>query len=125
MNNNVFTIENGSIYENKTGKIIETMSAVIDKNVSLLKYGDAKNGLYDYYIKMIKDYRKGGLEDIANDLVYIEFNKYEEILTIEEICTFANYMVMCSCNGQNIYKMLQMELNDLKDKINSLSKYGY
>lgn len=125
MDNKIFRVEYGSIYRNQTGSIIETMAVIIDKSVGLLKYGDAQTGLYDYYNEMVGKYKKCGLEDIANDLIYVQFDRYEGILTIEEICTFANYMVMCSCNGPTIYKMLQMDSNELKEKLKSLSEYGY
>ena len=108
MDNNIFTVKDGSIYKNSTGCTIDTMSFIIDKNTSVLKYGDANSGLSDYYLEMIKKYKQIGLEDMANDLYYMEFNRHEGILTIEEICTFSNYITMCSCNGQDILKMLEM-----------------
>lgn len=125
MDNKVFRVENGSIYRNETGSIIETMAVIIDKNASLLKYGDVQTGLYEYYNDMVEKYKKCGLDDIASDLIYVQFDRYEGTLTIEEICTFANYMVMCSCNGPTIYKMLHMDTDALKERLKSLSEYGY
>lgn len=125
MDNKIFRVEYGSIYRNETGSIIETMAVIIDKSVGLLKYGDAQRGLYDYYNEMVEKYKKCGLEDIANDLIYVQFDRYEGVLTIEEICTFANYMVMCSCNGETIYNMLQMTPEKLKEKLKVLEGYGY
>ena len=125
MSNKIFEVKYGSIYQNSTGCIIETMAFIIDKNTSVFKYGDANTGLSDYYFEMITKYKKIGLDDMANDLVYIEFDRYEGVLTIEEICIFANYIVMCSCNGQDIIKMLSMEVLELKERLKLLSEFGY
>lgn len=125
MSDKIFSVKYGSIYKNSTDCIIETMAFIIDINSSVLKYGDANSGLSDYYLEIIKKYKKIEFEDIANDLIYIEFGRYEGVLTIEEICTFANYIVMCSCNGQDILKMLGMETPELKEKLKLLSEFGY
>ena len=125
MSDKIFSVQYGSIYKNSTGCIIETMAFIIDINSSVLKYGDANSGLSDYHLEMVNKYKKIGLEDMANDLIYIEFDRYEGVLTIEEICTFANYIVMCSCNGQDILKMLNTETPELKEKLKLLSEFGY
>lgn len=124
-NRQIFSVKHGSIYKNSTGCIIDKIAFIIDKNASVLKYGDANSGLSDYYLKMIKKYKQLGLEDMANDLFYIEFDRYEGVLTIEEICIFSNYITMCSCNGQDIFKMLEMEEEALKEKLQLLSEFGY
>ena len=113
MSDKIFSVKYGSIYKNSTDCIIETMAFIIDINSSVLKYGDANSGLSDYYLEIIKKYKK------------IEFDRYKGVLTIEEICTFANYIVMCSCNGQDILKMLDMETPELKEKLKLLSEFGY
>lgn len=123
-NNKMFKVHCGSIYNSNSGCIIECMSVIIDKNASLLKYGNSE-GVFDYYNHITSKYREIGLEDMANDLIYVEFDKYSGILTIEEICTFANYMVMCSANGQKLFNMLQMERSQLKAEIKKLSEMGY
>lgn len=125
MSYKIFEVQYGSIYKKDSGCIIESMAVILDKNASVLKYGSADNGLYDYYTEMVAKYRKIGLEDMANDLIYIEFDKYNDILTKEEICTFVNYMVLCSCNGQKIYQMLQMSPSQLKEEIKKLAGFGY
>lgn len=122
---NIFRVEYGSIYKNDTGCIIENMAFIISRDSSVLKYGDKNRGLYDYYLATIKKYKSCGLEDIANNLFYIEFDRYDGILTVEEICIFANYIVMCSCNGEIIYNMLKMDEVELKNKIKTLAEYGY
>lgn len=122
---NIFRVEYGSIYKNDTGRIIENMAFVISRDSSVLKYGDKNTGLYDYYLDISSKYKECGLEDMANNLFYIEFDRYDGVLTVEEICTFANYIVMCSCNGETIYNMLKMNEAELKSKIKTLAGYGY
>jgi len=70
-------------------------------------------------------YRKGSLEDIADDILYIEFDRYDGVLSIEEICTFMNYILMVSANGEKIMKMLEMEANELKKELARLSEIGF
>ena len=45
---------------------------------------------------------------------------------MEEICTFSNYLVMCSANKDIINNMLfEMAIEELKDKLKELSEIGY
>lgn len=125
MRDNIFEVKYGSIYKRETGCIIETMAFIINKDSSVLKYGDAQNGLYEYYIDIVKKYKECGLHDMADNLFYVQFDRYDGVLTIEEICVFANYIVMCSCNGRTIYNMLQMNPDELKEKLKVLEGYGY
>lgn len=122
---NIFRVEYGSIYKNDADCIIENMAFIISRDSSVLKYGDKNTGLYDYYLDISSKYKECGLEDMANNLFYIEFDRYDGVLTVEEICTFANYIVMCSCNGETIYNMLKMNEAELKSKIKTLAGYGY
>ena len=120
----VLEVKYGTIYTSG-GIGIDHIGVIIDKNSGLLKYGDTTKNLKDYFIEMVSKYRKVGLSDIADDLVYIEFDRYDGILSIEEICTFVNYMVMCSANGERIMKMLNMDEENLKIEIKKLAEIGY
>lgn len=121
---NILKVEYGSIYK-KDGTIIEELAFIIDKEAGLIKYGE-KERLYIYYQDMMKKYRSiPGLEEFADNHVYIEFDKYNSILTTEEICTFGNYVITCSVNGEKIVKMLNMSMPQLKEEILKLQKLGF
>lgn len=121
----ILEVKCGSIYTN-SGLCIEHIGVVFDKEAGiLLKYGDSTNELNDYFIKMVNDFRKQGFGDIADNLILIEFDRYDGILSVDEICTFVNYMVMCSANGEKVLKMLSMKEEDLKKELKKLSEFGY
>ena len=122
---NTFKAYRGSIYKNNTGCIIEKIAFVVSRDSSVIKYGNAGSSLYEYYLNTVATYKSCGLEDMADNMFYVEFDKYESVLTVEEICTFANYIVMCACNGEDVYNMLKMNETELKDKIKTLAEYGY
>lgn len=111
----VFKVKYGGIYNNN-GIMIDNMGVIVDKNAGLIKYGDVRKGMKECYINMVEKYLKCGFEDVANDLVYIEFDRYDGILSIEEICTLCNYMVMCSGTGSRLYKLLSMDEDDIKKR---------
>jgi hypothetical protein len=98
---------------------IDNMAVIIDKD------GDSDEYMDKYYTDMISKYKKAGLEDICDNLVYIKFDRYDGVLTIEEICTFVNYMLMCSVNGNKIMNMLNMSANEIKSEIARLQEIGY
>ena len=120
----VFKVKYGSIYNNN-GIMINNMGVIVDKDAGLIKYGDVNKGIKECYTNMVDKYLKCGFEDMANDLVYIEFNRYDSILSIEEICTLCNYMVMCSGTGSRLYKLLSMDEDDIKKEIKKLRDLGY
>lgn len=120
---NIFKVYNGSLYKN--GCIIEDIGFIIDKEGGLIKFGDNKDGeLSEYFFDMISTYKKIGLSDIADGLFLVSFDKYQGILSIEEICTFSNYVFMCSNNGDTILKMMS-DVVFFKNKIKELSEIGY
>lgn len=90
-----------------------------------MKWGEREN-LYKYYEDMMKKYRSiPGLEEFADNQIYIEFNKYNTILTKEEICTLGNYIITCSANGNKVIEMLNMDKTQMKAKISELQKLGF
>ena len=96
MSDKIFDVKYGSIYKNSTGCVMGTMAFIVDINTSALKYGDVSIGLDSYYFEMIDKYNKLGLYDIANDLIYIEFDRYEGVLTIESIFEENKYQTFSS-----------------------------
>ena len=120
----VLEVKYGSIYR-KDGSFIDNLAVVIDKEGGLMKWGERDN-IKDYYNNAMEKYRAiPGLEEFANNQVYLEFDRYEGILSIEEICTFANYMIMCSANGSRIINILTMEESDMKKEIQRLKELGF
>lgn len=74
---------------------------------------------------MILKYRQAGFENMCRDLILIQFDKDNGVLTTEDICTFVNYMSMCSANGSRIMKMLNMSKGEIKKEITKLKEVGY
>lgn len=120
----IFEVKYGSIYTN-SGTMIDNMTVIIDKDTGLLKYGEANRGMDKIFNDMVSKYNKAGLDDIANSLILVKFDRYDGILSIEEVCTFSNYMTMCSGNADIIMKMLFMDEKELKEKIKVLAEIGY
>lgn len=120
---NKLKVEYGTIYSYGIG--IDNMAVVIDADCGLLKFGDAERNMRSYYNESIEKYKKAGLEDICNNLIYIEFDRYAGVLTIEEICTFVNYMRLCSANGKKILEMFEMDKSELKVRLRELNEMGY
>ena len=122
--NKIFEVKYGTIYT-KNGVGIDNLAVILDKNSSVLKYGDVSKGMKSLYEDMVSKYKKVGLHDIAQDLIYLEFDRYNGVLSIDEICTFANYMMLVSANGKTIVNMLSMSANDLKKRLKELSELGF
>lgn len=120
---NKLTVKYGTIYCNGIG--IDNMAVIIDTDGGLLKFGDAERHMRTYYADMTEKYKKSGCGDMCDSLLYIEFDRYKGLLTIEEICTFVNYMRLCSANGERIVKMLNMNAPDIKSELKKLSEIGY
>lgn len=123
-NKNVLSVYNGSIYENES-TIIEELAFVLDKDCGLVKWGE-NDRLKKYYIETINKFKSiPGLEYFADNYVYLSFDKYSTILTQEEICTFGNYIIGCSVNGEKILSMLNMSESEMKNSIRELKELGF
>lgn len=120
----IFEVKYGTMY-NQNGIGIDNLAIIFDVNSGVLKYGDVSRGMKALYEDMINKYKKAGLDDMANDLMYLEFDRYDGVLSIEEICTFANYMILVSANSKTIMNMLNMSEEDLKIKIKALQELGF
>lgn len=120
----ILNVKYGTIYT-RSGMGIDNLAVILDKNSGLIKYGDSSRGMKEIFNDMVSKYKQLGLEDMANDLVLLEFDRYDGILSIDEICTFANYMIMVSANSQNIFKMLSMEEIELKKRLKEFSALGF
>ena len=75
---------------------------------------------------MINKYRSiPGLEEFTDNQIYIEFSKYNTILTKEEICTLENYIIEVSVNGRKIIEMLNINEVQMKERISKLQELGF
>ena len=121
---NVLKVKHDSIYK-EDSIIIEELAFILDKEAGLMKWGE-KESLDKYYQDMIEKYRSiPGLEEFTNNQIYIEFSKYNTVLTKEEICTLGNYIITVSANGRKVIEMLNMTEAQLKEEINRLHKLGF
>lgn len=123
---NPLRVEFGSIYT-ESGFMIDQMGVVIDKDGGLMKYGSlvGERNIRDYYKDTVNRYKACGYSDIADNLVLVEFDRYEGVLSMDEVCTFCNYMIQCSANGSKIMKMLHMSEEEIHEKLSELSSFGY
>ena len=116
-------VEYGSLYTS-SGSILEKPAIIYDIDDGLMKYGEAEK-LQRHYDDTIKRYSDNGYYDMVDCLKYAEFDRYDGILDIEEICTLLNYMILCSANGERIHNILNMDEDSLKKEIEKLSSVGY
>lgn len=103
---------------------IENIGAIIDVEGGLIKYGDTVRWLENYYQELMGAVAMR--RDIINmeDIILVKLHESEE-LTVEEICTLVNYMILCSANGGRIMRILTSEDTKLHEEIGILSKLGY
>lgn len=121
---NVLEVKYGSLYKNNS-IIIEELAFILDKKAGLVKWGE-KEIVYKCYQDIIKKYNSiPGLEEFADNHIYIEFGKYNTILTKEEICTLGNYIITVSANSNKVIEMLNMTEAQLKEKISKLKEVGF
>lgn len=121
---NILEVKHGSIYK-EDSIIIEELAFILDKEAGLMKWGEKEN-LDKYYQDMIKKYRSiPGLEEFADNQIYIDFSKYNTILTKEEICTLGNYIITVSANGRKIIEILNMNEAQMKEMISKLQELGF
>lgn len=121
---NILEVKHGSIYK-EDSIIIEELAFILDKEAGLMKWGEKEN-LDKYYQDMIKKYRSiPGLEEFTDNQIYIDFSKYNTILTKEKICTLGNYIITVSANGRKIIDMLSMNETQMKERISKLQELGF
>ena len=118
-------VEYGSIYLKDSPVFIDNMCIIVDKDTgSIMKYGDAESSdIKQYYETMCKKYRDAGFSDIADALILIEFDRYNGILSIEEICTIVNYGM--NCHSERCLELFDLEADELHKRIAELQGFGY
>ena len=121
----------GSIYTT-SGRLemIDNIGLVINKKLGFVKYGSldviaGESNLRNYYNKTVKSLRGIGLDDEADNLVLIEFDRYDGVLNIEEICTLCNYIIMVLHDYSDIMNLMSLDENGLRSEISRLQSMGY
>lgn len=118
----------GSMYTT-SGKLqmIDDIGLILNKDAGFSKYGslNGERNIRDYYNNKVKEYRESGLSDIADNLVLIEFDRYDGVLSIEEICTLCNYIIGSCLDYETIMKVLTLGEAEIHTKIAELSNFGY
>lgn len=120
--NGVLKTEYGSIIT-KSGTMIDNLAMIIDLETGgVMKYGDQKDKyLEDYLLKLKKSQEMIGID--SEDIVLINFDRYDGALNIEQICSLANWFICCSGNATK--EVLNWPAEKMLSKIETLQRIGY
>ena len=121
------TWEGMVVSNNKNTEIYMNNPVVIlDKDTgTLIKMGDSlTSGIKNYYDKMISKYRDSGMISMCDSMVYLEFDRYNGILNIDDICTLINYMNN-SIGAEKMNKLLSLDEGSLKLEVQRLQDIGF
>lgn len=121
------TWEGMVVSNNKNTEIYMNNPVVIlDKDTgTLIKMGDSlTSGIKDYYDKMISKYRDLGMVSMCDSMVYLEFDRYNGVLNIDDICTLINYMNN-SIGAEKLNKLLSLDEGSLKLEVQRLQDIGF
>lgn len=118
-----FTVEDGMIvgkhvtfYANDLYMIIDVATGIV------LKIGDQTTGPLDsYYETLAKSYNAMGM---AEDLKLINFDRYNDVLDIDDICTVLNYFVN-SIGSEKMNFLLTRTIPQLKAAVLRLQEIGF
>lgn len=114
----------GTIFNGKTGIAIDNMAIIVDSDAGMMKYGEYET-IEKYYQTLVEKFSQAGHQEYVKGLILISFNRYEGILTIDEICTLINYILLSSANGEQITRLMSLDKDALKAEIAKLKNYGY
>lgn len=119
------TTECGMIVGKKMTYYANNPCIIIDKDSgTLLKMGDTTTNPLDNYLKTATDaYRKAGLDDMADAMILINFDRYST-LNIEEICTLMNFF-MNSIGPRKMAELLNSDETALKVELSRLAEMGW
>lgn len=116
-------VENGAIVNEDNSIMINEPAIVIDKDCgSVMKYGN-KDRVSEYYRTAVSKYTQMGFVDMAENLVFIDFDRYNSEISIDDICTIINYGM--NCHAESFTELFSLNAQTLKDRLEQLRKYGY
>lgn len=118
-----FTVEDGMIVGKRITFYANDLCMIIDVATgTVLKIGDQTTGPLDsYYETLAKSYDAMGM---AEDLKFINFDRYNGILDIDDICTVLNYFTN-SIGPEKMNSLLIMNTQQLKIEVSHLQELGF
>ena len=120
------TVKYGSIYPQKnTSFMIDNMAMVIDIDSGcVLSYGDINTSdIKKYYDNMYKKYQSMGIPEMCDDIVLVTFDRYNDFLDIDEICSLSNYFL--NHIGEKLKEILNMPPDEIKKLIKNIQEWGF
>lgn len=125
VNNDMLKVLYGSITNEREEFLIDNICIIVDTDTgSIVKYGDRDSSdIIQYYEKMYNKYLEVGLEEAAEALKLISFDRYNGVLSIDEICTIVNYGM--NAHSKVFLELFKMTEEDLHNEIKRLHQYGY
>lgn len=119
-NKNLLHVFHGSITNYDSTFLIDNMAIIVDFDIgAILKFGDIDN------TNIKKDYedKYAKMNDLGFQIKLITFDRYEGVLTIDEICTIVNYGL--NAHSYSFLELFKMNEADLKNRLKELNRYGY
>lgn len=107
---NAVCLENGDIINNHTGMPVREPAMVIDHETGCVLSWGPKNSVYDAYLRMTGRYQNAGLNDMAEQLMYIELDEMR--LTPEQRCYVLKRCVEYSASGFQTDLCLKIQYGD-------------
>ena len=121
-----YIVEDGMVTNREHSFFANNVCVILDiSSGTLLKIGDKDaSNIENQYQTMTKKYRDAGLNQYADDLTFVEFDRYSEVLDIEGICTIVNYLNNC-IGEDKTNELLNMTDEELVNKVKYLQGIGF
>lgn len=117
--NGMLTDEDRTFFANDVCVIVDiesgTLHSVGDRNTS---------NISEKYDTMVKKFRDAGFNEYADALMFVEFNKYEQNISRDGICTLVNYLGNC-IGSKKMKALFAMDSETLNKEIERLQEIGF
>lgn len=114
----MYKVEYGSIYNDDYSMMIDNLAIIVHKTDGICGFGDKyMHNMPNRFAKKVQKFRDAKLDDRANSLVYIEFDRYDGVLSVEETCVLLNHMVFYTLSGERILSLLDSDEKTIKETI--------
>lgn len=107
---NAVYLENGDIINNYTGTPIKEPAMVIDHETGCILSWGPKTSVYAAYLNMTEKYQNAGMNDMAEQLMYIELDEMH--LTPEQRCYVLKRCVEYTASGFQTALCLKLQYGD-------------
>lgn len=112
-------VDNSKVHMNNPAIVVDTDTGVV------LKMGDSfTSDIKEWYNIAVSAYSEVGSEITANSLKLISFDRYNDVIDIDGICTMINYM-RNSIGCEKMNALLNAEAEALKLEIAKLQTIGF